>query len=189
MNIKSVKFIGSFIGTEEILSDEIPKIALIGRSNVGKSSLINALTHSGISRTSALPGATQQVNVFLVNNSIHFIDLPGYGYAKGSIGFRTKMRDIIKTYLLNPNFKQKKVVLIIDANVGMTARDESMFAELKKAHKNIVIVASKTDKMTQSEYHKKISELQEMAGNYPVFPVSSTEKTGLDPLTEELLAE
>jgi GTP-binding protein EngB required for normal cell division len=99
------------------------------------------------------------------------------------------MRDIIKTYLLNPNFKQKKVVLIIDANVGMTARDESMFAELKKAHKNIVIVASKTDKMTQSEYHKKISELQEMAGNYPVFPVSSTEKTGLDPLTEELLAE
>lgn len=186
MHTTSVKFIGSFAGTEPILADAIPKIALIGRSNVGKSSLINALTGSGISRTSALPGATQQLNIFLVNNKYHLVDLPGYGFARGSIGKRIQMRDLIKGYLLDSHFEQKKVVLIVDANVGMTERDLSMFQELIDAKKDIVVVASKVDKMTQSEYHHQLKEIVRQAHPFPVFPVSSTKKTGLAELRAAL---
>ncbi len=186
MSAPSVRFVGSFMGTEELFSDDLPKIALIGRSNVGKSSLINALTASGISRTSALPGATKELNVFLVNNSIHLVDLPGYGYARGSIGFRTKMRDLIKQYLLNKKYTQAAVVLIIDAGVGMTDRDESMYADLQDAGKNIIIAANKIDRLSQSEYHHAMQRITAAAQGCPVFPVSAAKKTGIKELAEAL---
>ncbi len=196
MTIRSAKFIAGFTPSSSggisdetgILKDALPKIAFIGRSNVGKSSLINALTHSGVARTSALPGSTQQINLFLINNAYHLVDLPGYGYARGSQGKRDAIINLLKGYLFNSEHKQKAVVLIIDANVGMTAQDENMFKELKKHSKNILIAASKVDKMTQKEFHAKMKELLAMAGPYEVFPVSSTKKTGLDELATELFS-
>lgn len=186
MTAPAVQFIGSFMGTEELFSDDIPKIALIGRSNVGKSSLINALTASGISRTSALPGATKELNVFLVNGATYLVDLPGYGYARGSIGFRTKMRDLIKQYLLNKKYTQAAVVLIIDAAVGMTDRDESMLADLQDAGKNIIIAANKIDRLNQSEYHQALRSIATAAQGHPVFPVSAAKKTGIQELAAAL---
>jgi GTP-binding protein len=191
MKIRTCEFIaGIATDTKELespfLSSDIPKIAFIGRSNVGKSSLINALTNSSIARASSLPGSTQQINLFLINGTYHLVDLPGYGFARGSLGGRFAINNLIDNYLLNPKFSQKKVVLIIDASVGMTDRDESMFHELRKLQKDVVIAASKIDKMTQSDRHHKIAALQEMAGDYPVFPISSTEKSGIDALRDAL---
>jgi GTP-binding protein len=194
MTIKSAKFLkGLALSspnglTDEILLDPLPKIAFIGRSNVGKSSLINALTGQGVARTSPKPGHTRQINVYLINNSYHLIDLPGYGFASGSIGAREKMGDLIRSYLFNEEFVQKKVVLIVDASVGMTDKDMSMFHDLANFPKDFVVAASKIDKMTQSQYHQSIKELKKIAGAHQVFPFSSTEKTGLNELAAELFS-
>ena len=139
MKITSTKFIKGLVGDDEILADGIPQIAFIGRSNVGKSSLINALTKSSVSRTSSFPGRTQEINIFLVNNSFYLVDLPGYGFARASGLGREKIGGLIDSYLFNSIYNQKKVVLIIDANVGMTDKDILMLNELVKFNKNFII--------------------------------------------------
>ncbi len=186
MKITSTKFMKGVVGDDEILADGIPQIAFIGRSNVGKSSLINAITGSKISRTSAHPVSTQEINIFLINESFYLVDLPGYGFARASGLGREKIGELIDSYLFNSIYKQKRVVLIIDANVGMTDRDITMFEELEKYNKNFIIVLSKIDKMTQSEYHKKINEIKKTTGDHIVIPFSSKKRVGLDALVDEI---
>lgn len=186
--VKSAEFLKGLNGPDEILLDATPKIAFIGRSNVGKSSLINALTGSGIARTSPAPGHTRQINVYLINGAYHLIDLPGYGFSRGSKASREQMGDIINSYLFNPDYTQKKVVLIIDAVVGMTDKDKSMFMELVHFPKDFVVVASKIDKLGQSDRHHNLAAIRKIAGAHQVFPISSTEKTGLEELAAELFA-
>src|SRR5689334_4944848 len=126
MNITSAKFIKSVVGEDEILSDGMPQVAFIGRSNVGKSSVINALAgQNGLAKTSSQPGRTQQLNVFLVSatggSKIYLVDLPGYGFAKGSKDMQEQLQQLIYWYLFGSDYQQKKVVLILDAVVGPTA--------------------------------------------------------------------
>jgi len=179
-------FLKGITGPDEIFTDPLPKIAFVGRSNVGKSSLINALTNSSVARASSEPGSTQQINVYLFKNSFHIIDLPGYGFARGSLKNREAMSTVIENYLLNPDYHQKKIVLVIDASVGMTDRDIHMFEDLARFHKDFVIAASKTDKMNQAEYHQSMKGIKQIAGMIPVFPVSAKEKTGLEVLSAAL---
>jgi len=186
MNIRSADFIAGITGESEILKDELPKIAFIGRSNVGKSSLINALTGHGIARTSPEPGHTRQINVYLINKKFHLVDLPGYGFASGSMKSRQGMTDLIESYLFNPDYVQQKIVFIVDASVGMTDKDMNMFNELVHFPKDFIVVANKIDKMNQSDRHHNLAAIRKIAGAHPVFPISSTEKTGLDELTGEL---
>lgn len=188
MDVRSTVFLKGLTGEDEILLDTTPKIAFIGRSNVGKSSLINALTRSSVARTSPEPGHTRQINVYLVNNRYHLIDLPGYGFATGSLASREKMGGMIESYLFDPRYAQKKVVLIVDASVGMTDKDKSMFNELAHFPKDFIVVASKIDKLTQAEYHRAIKEIKVVAGAHPVFPVSVKEKKGLEELSEALFS-
>ncbi len=184
MRITSTRFVKGLVGDDEILADGIPQIAFVGRSNVGKSSLINALTGSKISRTSSYPGSTQEINVFLINDSFYLVDLPGYGFARASGRGREKIGELIDSYLFNSIHPQKRIVLIIDANVGMTEKDITMFNELRKYRKDFIIVASKIDKMTQSEYHKKLAELTKMVGNHTLIPFSSKKRNGLEDLVD-----
>ncbi|NVN97399.1 ribosome biogenesis GTP-binding protein YsxC [Candidatus Nomurabacteria bacterium] len=191
MKITSTKFIKGLVGDDDILADGIPQIAFVGRSNVGKSSLINTLTESSSSRTSSFPGRTQEINIFLVkndsNNSYYFVDLPGYGFARASGLGREKIGELIDSYLFNSIYAQKKIVMIIDATVGMTEKDILMFNELINHDKDFIIVANKIDKLTQSEYHKKMTELKKMAGDiYPIIPFSNKTKKGLETLLEEV---
>lgn len=193
MKITSTKFIKGLVGDDEILADGVPQIAFVGRSNVGKSSLINTLTQSSASRTSSFPGRTQEINIFLVkndlNDSFYFVDLPGYGFARSSGLGREKIGELIDSYLFNSIYTQKKVVMIIDATVGMTEKDILMFNELINHEKDFIIVANKIDKLTQSEYHKKITELKKMIGDiYPIIPFSNKTKKGLETLTNEIFS-
>ena len=183
MIIKSVKFIKGIVGDDSILANDIPQIAFIGRSNVGKSSLINVLTNSKISRTSSFPGRTQEINIFLINDTFYLVDLPGYGFARASGLGREKIGELIDSYLFNSIYNQKKVVLIIDANVGMTDKDILMYQEFVKHEKDFIIVANKIDKMTQSEYHKKMIELKKMIGESIVIPFSTKNRKGLENLS------
>lgn len=188
MRISSAKFLKELVGDDEVLRDNVPKVAFIGRSNVGKSSLINALTRTNISRTSPKPGSTKAINVFLINQKFYLIDLPGYGFAQGSIRGQEKMGTLIASYLFDSQYTQEKIVLIIDASIGMTDRDQGMFDELRSFPKNLIIAANKIDKLRPAEYQRKINEIQKLVGEFPVFPISTTEMKGIDALADALFS-
>ncbi len=186
MKIISQKFIKGIVGEDALLEDGVPQIAFIGRSNSGKSTLLNSLTNSKIARASSYPGRTQEINIFLINESFYFVDLPGYGFARVSGLGREKIGELIDMYLFRLHYKQKKIVFIIDANVGFTETDLSMLDELENNHKDFIIVASKIDKMNQSEYYKQMKEIKRIAGVRLVIPISSKKNRGLKELMNEI---
>ncbi len=186
MKIISSKFIKGIVKEDSLLKSDMSQIAFIGRSNSGKSTLINFITNSKIARTSSSPGRTQEINIFLINNSFYLVDLPGYGFARTSILNRERINELIEMYLFDSNYKQKKVVFIIDANIGFTEADLSMLKELENHHKDFIIVANKIDKMNQSEYHHKLKEIEKIISNYPLIPFSSKSKKGFSLLMKEI---
>lgn len=187
MHIRSAKFIKGIVATDHLLDSAIPQIAFIGRSNVGKSSLINSLTgQKDLARTSSLPGRTQEINLFLINNSHYFIDLPGYGFARISAEARDRIQSLIYWYLFSSNYPQKKVVIIIDANVGVTDLDMVMLHKLEEAKKDLIIVANKVDKIKSSERFKKLKKLHESLPNSKLIQYSSEKRIGMKELLGEI---
>jgi len=188
MEIKSAVFIKGVVGTDDILDDGKPQIAFIGRSNVGKSSTINSLVKQGnLARTSSYPGRTQEINLFLINKSFYLVDLPGYGYTRTSKTERAKLQKRIYWYLLDSDYKQKAVVLIVDANVGLTEDDARMIYSLEEKGKNLIIIANKIDKIKKSDYAKKMEKLQEAVGEHKIIPYSAEKKIGVGELLKEIL--
>jgi len=188
MKITSAKFIKGLVGPDLLLEDGTPQIAFIGRSNVGKSSVINALANQkALARTNALPGRTKEINVFLLNRSVYLLDLPGYGFAKASWAVRQQLLNLIDWYLYKSPYKQKAVFLIIDAKVGPTESDRKMLQCLEEHKKKIMIVANKTDKIKKSEYEARLAEIQAMVGKHKLIPFSSENKTGLSNLAGAIL--
>ncbi len=188
MNITSAKFVKSVVGADKILENGIPQIALIGRSNVGKSSVINSLTNQkDLARTSSFPGRTREINLFLINDSVYFVDLPGYGYAKASREGKRQLQELIYWYFFNSPYEQKKVVLIIDAYVGPTDNDLEMLRALEEKGKDILIVANKIDKIKKSEYQKKLQALEKAIRRHKIIPYSAEKKIGVRELVNELL--
>jgi GTP-binding protein len=187
MKITSAKFVTGVVGTDDILENGTPQIAFIGRSNAGKSSLLNSLTGTnGLAVTSKTPGRTKQINVFLINETHYFMDLPGYGYAKAGAKALEKLRQLIVWYLFDSHCDQK-VVLLIDSIVGPTADDLLILQELKKAGKEIVIVLNKVDKIKKSQYKHHLKKLSEQFVGLKLFPYSSKTGVGIEELTNELL--
>ncbi len=188
MIIKSASFVKGIVKADPVLENEFPQVAFIGRSNVGKSSTINAITHKReLARTSSYPGRTQQINLFLINESSYLVDLPGYGFTKTSKKIREKIEELIDWYFLDSGCKPKQVVLIIDALVGPTAADKEMLEYLESSERNIIIVANKIDKIKQSESTKKMKAIKEFSGQNKVIPFSSTKKKGIEELCREIL--
>lgn len=149
-----VEFIKGIIGTDSIIEDNKPQIVFIGRSNVGKSSVVNMLVGEKIARSSSTPGKTREINFFLVSKKRYFVDLPGYGYAKISEKAREKLRKHIVWYLFESKAPIERVVLIIDAQVGLKPFDEEILEELLEVGTEVTIVANKSDKLTQKDRHK-----------------------------------
>lgn len=188
MKITSAVFMRGVVGDNEILENGIPQIAFIGRSNAGKSSLLNSLTRTkDLARTSKTPGRTQEINVFLINGTHYFMDLPGYGYAKTGGKTLDKLSQLIFWYLFDSNHNQK-VVLLIDSVVGPTADDFGMLKELERAGKEIVVVLNKVDKIKKSQYKNQIKKLGEQIVGHKLFPYSSKSKIGIEELSNELLS-
>ncbi len=187
MKITSAKFMRGVVGDNEILEDGTPQIAFIGRSNAGKSSLLNSLTgKKKLAITSNTPGRTKEINVFLINDTHYFMDLPGYGYAKAGGKTLKKLSNLIFWYLFESN-NNPIVVLLIDSVVGPTDNDLYVLRELEQAGKEIVIVANKVDKIKKSQYKNQLDNLRKQIGNHKLFPYSSKTKVGIDELTDRLL--
>lgn len=188
MHIRSAIFVKGVRGTDPILAENKPYIAFIGRSNVGKSSVINSLLKQrSLARVSVSPGRTREINLFLINNSFYLVDLPGYGFAKASRDVQEHIQQLIYWYLLNSEYEQKKVVLIIDAKVGLTDNDVKMLYSLEQKGKNIVIVANKVDKIKKSEYESKLQKIRDLFGDHIVIPYSAKKGIGIGALVNEIV--
>lgn len=188
MKITSAVFKRGIKGESGFLMDGKPQIAFIGRSNAGKSSLINTLTGvKGLAISSKTPGRTQEINIFLINDTHHFLDLPGYGFTKTKLKVFEKLGKLIYWYLFDSTNKPK-VVLLFDAEIGPTDSDLEMLEELEKANKDIVLVANKFDKVPKSKAKPHLEKLEKLLSPHRVFPFSSQTKLGLEDLTHELLS-
>ncbi len=187
MNITSAKFIKGIIGTDPILDDGTPQIAFIGRSNAGKSSLLNSLTNTkNLAITSDTPGRTRQLNIFLINDSHYFVDLPGYGYAKMGKQTQDKLGKLISWYLFDSHHNPT-VVLLIDAIVGPTRDDLEMLSQLEQAGRKIIIVANKVDKIKKNHLLNELKKLRTLFPTHTIFPYSSKTNTGIAELTNQLM--
>lgn len=182
MKVTSAEFIKGIIGTDPILKDKHPQIAFIGRSNVGKSSIINTLVgRKDLVKSSSLPGKTKEINFFLINKSFYFVDLPGYGYARMSAQGAEKLRKLILWYFMGGETRARLVVLIVDASVAPMQHDKEMVDALRKEGLDFVIVANKIDRLTQAE---RVHNIRAIESTFlaPVFPCSARTAFGREEL-------
>ena len=169
----------------------LPEIAFAGRSNVGKSSLINALfNNKTIAKTSSTPGRTQQLNYFNLDNKIYIVDMPGYGFAKAPGNLVKQWQKLLLAYLQG-RVNLKRVFLLIDSRHGIKKADEEIMELLDKAAVTYQIILTKTDKISQQEL-KKITEtiskeLSKHAAAYvEIISTSSEKKHNITSLQEEI---
>ena len=185
MKISKSEFIKGVIGDDYGSKDNLPHVAFFGRSNAGKSSVINSLVgKKDLVKTSKLPGKTREANFFRINDSFYFVDFPGYGYAKRSVSERNKMIKRILWYVEFSDVRPQAVFLIIDAKVGLTALDWEMIKNLEANKHNIVIVANKIDKLAKSAANKQLSLIQKEVQGIPVLGYSAKTNEGKDKLIQ-----
>lgn len=173
--------------TSKIPENNMPEIAFAGKSNVGKSSLINALMNrKSLARTSAQPGKTQTINFYNINSELYFVDLPGYGYAKVSVQEKEKWGKMIEKYL-----KQSKVLqavfLLIDIRHDPSANDRQMYEWILANGYHPIIIATKADKIKRSQLQKQIKAIKqglEVEKDTIVIPFSAESKQGREEIYE-----
>lgn len=150
--------------TSKLPANTCPEIAFAGKSNVGKSSLINALImRKAFARTSSQPGKTQTINFYKVNDAFYYVDLPGYGYAKVSMAEREKWGKMIEKYL-NTSKQLKAVLLLIDIRHEPSANDRNMYEWIQYNGYEPIIVATKLDKINRSQIQKHVKMVREGLG-------------------------
>ena len=187
MVITSAKFVKGITGTDDILYDGLPQIAFAGRSNVGKSSVINSLVNQKeLVKVGKKPGKTVEINFFLVNRQFYFVDLPGYGYAKLNPVEKEKIRKRMLWYLMKSGAKPKHVVLVLDIKVGFTDFDKDMAHMLREAGQHFIIIANKIDKLNQKEVAQQLAEIRDDSYGEEVIPFSAETKRGVESVLEKL---
>jgi GTP-binding protein len=185
VSIKRISFIGSAASAESCPADALPEIAFTGRSNVGKSSLINMLTsRRGIARVSAIPGKTRLINHFLADASWYLVDLPGYGYAQISRTEQKKIRELVHTYLLHRK-QLRYVFLLVDSRIPPQQIDLRFMEWLRFHAISFIILFTKTDKLSGTELRKNLSRYQRILRSHwevvpVIIPTSAKTRTGKD---------
>jgi len=189
MDINTAEYIGSWQKNADMPHTELPEFAFIGRSNVGKSSLINMLTQrNGLAKTSSTPGKTQSINLFLLNKKIQFVDLPGYGYAKLSKDKREIFGKMIKHYL-HERVNLYCLFVLIDLRIKPQQIDLDFINECGEHDIPMALIGTKADKLkpTELEVNKAAidAKLLEVWNELPPFFISSSEsKVGRDEIWE-----
>lgn len=181
--------------TSKIPDNALPEVAFAGKSNVGKSSLINALMNrKALARTSSQPGKTQTINFYNVNNALYFVDLPGYGYANANQEVKAKWGKMVENYL-HRSRQLKLVFLLIDIRHAPSENDRIMYDWILKMGFQPVIIATKLDKINRSQIRKQVELVRTGLGAGPdvrILPFSAQSKQGRDEiyaLLDELIGE
>lgn len=151
MKITSSTFVKSVANAKDIINDNLPQVAFVGRSNVGKSSLLNFLVNNKkLAKTSSTPGRTRLINYFLINNKFYFVDLPGYGFQKGSKSESADWHLLIEPFLI-ANQNLKCICLLVDGRHEPFESDKQMFNYLSFYNIPFIIIATKCDKIPKSK--------------------------------------
>ncbi len=184
----NVKFVKSASKREEFIDDDLPLIAVVGRSNVGKSSLINMLTNNKkMAKTSSQPGRTRLVNYFNVNNQFYLVDLPGYGFASASKNLVSSWDRVMNDFFVD-NRNLRLVLLLLDSRHMPTDLDIEMLDYLAENEIPHVVILTKADKLSKSELNNNINKIaQAIRHNKDVIiPTSAQKKLGTDKICEIL---
>ena len=172
VKIGSAEFIKSAFDRRHWVTGGLPEVAFLGRSNVGKSSLINALLQrKGLAKASNTPGRTQSINFFLINEKFYFVDLPGYGYAKVSKTKRSDWGRIAEDYLSNRRELALSIQLV-DARHAPTELDKQLFDWLTVNQRERLVVATKADKLSSNQLLTQVRDIKKDLGGGEVIPVS-----------------
>ena len=192
MIIKTSEFITSAVKRNQYPVDVRPEVAFVGRSNVGKSSIINALTNRRkLAKVSQTPGKTRLINFFLINDEMYLVDLPGYGYAKVSKQEKESWGKTIETYLVERE-QLKKVVLLVDSRHKPTADDILMHEWIKHFGYKVIVIATKSDKLSNSEIGKSkklIKETLKLGPEDEFYLFSSVKKNGKEELIDNIFGD
>lgn len=190
MIIKDCCFIISAVKPGQYPKGDLPEIAFVGRSNVGKSSLINSLLNrKKLVKVSSNPGKTRTINFFMVNNEIMLVDLPGYGYAAVSREEKVKWATMIENYLIK-RINLKSVVLLVDLRHKPTEDDKTMYDFIKHYNRKVIVVATKLDKISKNKLYNNIIAIKDTLGlddNDVLIPYSSVNHSGRDLLWGEIM--
>jgi len=190
MRLKNVKLYKTAYTKEELPSTPYSEVAFVGRSNVGKSSLLNTLANNfKLAKVSSQPGKTRSINFFLVDGKFFLVDLPGYGFAKVPLSEQKRWRELIESYLKGRD-KLKGVFLLVDSKVGPTEKDIQMKEWLDFYQIPYVVVATKVDRLKKKERSSLERRIREAfkEDSLKVIPFSSKTREGRDKLLKELAA-
>ncbi len=177
--IKQVEFVGSAFRPADFPETSYPEIAFAGRSNAGKSSVLNRLLgRKRLARVSSRPGFTQSINFFLINQKYHFVDLPGYGYAKAPKAVQQKWKALIENYLENRK-QLRAVVVIVDIRRGLQAMDLMLVDYLNSLGIPPIVVLNKADKLSQSKRKRALMDAMEVLPRQVEEPLIISAKSGL----------
>ena len=187
--IHSAEFVKAAVSLKGLPEERLPQIAFLGRSNVGKSSLMNALMgKKGLVKVSSTPGKTRELNFFKVNNEFFLVDLPGVGFAKVSNAKRDEMGNFIREFVERSE-DLRGLIYLVDIRHGGTAIDIETVESIRETGCPVLVVASKRDKVNQSELAKNLKLIQERLSlaEKPLC-VSAVKKFGLDSIWQEILS-
>jgi GTP-binding protein len=186
MKISSAEFVKSAFDRSHWTTDGLPEIAFLGRSNVGKSSLLNSLLQrKGLARTSNTPGRTQSINYFLINKTFYFVDLPGYGFAKVSKSMREDWGKMAEDYLS----KREELALsiqLVDSRHEPSVLDRQLHEWLVYNEKPHIVIATKSDKLSKNNLFKQIKLIEKALTGSKILPFSSETGSGRDELWGEI---
>jgi len=185
VKVESAEFVKSARASGDFVRDGRPEIAFVGRSNVGKSSLLNRLLgRKGLARVSSTPGRTRLVNYFLVNRRFWFVDLPGYGYAKAGKDERREWAALADSYFRD-NSSRPLVVMLVDGKIGATPLDAQAYEYLASLGVQLAVVATKVDRLPRGKraaMERGVREALGLEGDLPLIPVSAHSGEGMQEL-------
>ena len=182
MRVSSIEFTIGAVGKGDLPAAGLPEIAFAGRSNVGKSSLINRLVQrKKLARTSSTPGKTQQLNYYLANEQFYLVDLPGYGFVSGGVGLRSTLGKIVGRYISDRQ-ELRAVLQLIDARHGPTELDLQMIEWLQEVQKPFLLVFTKADKLSRNKLKTQFDRLdsQKSLAGISFVPFSAVDGRGKD---------
>jgi len=192
LNLNNARFELTAVKPDQYPKSDIPEITFVGRSNVGKSSLINTmLNRKNLAKVAATPGRTRVINFYNIDGQLYFVDLPGYGFAKVSKSTKSGWKDIIETYLAERK-QLRKIVMLVDIRHSPTSDDVLMHEWLKSMGKSYVVVATKLDKIPRSKIKERLSDIRntlKLGDDIKIIPFSSEKRQGKEELWEEILDE
>ena len=191
LNVNKADFVKSAAAAGQFIHSSVPKVAFAGKSNVGKSSVINRmLNRKNFARVGAQPGKTVHVNYFLIDGKLYFVDLPGYGYAKVSQTEKERWGKLMEDFFADPGTFDLGV-MIVDARHRPTADDITMARWFKNAGCRLAVVANKLDKLKKSEIEPNLALIRqtlELPENVPLIPFSAEKGQGRELLLSEIVS-